>query len=183
LFGYAVTELTVAKCMHRRTSPWPSPTWRAFLHAHLRETVAVDFFLVPTLTFRLLFVFVVLRHDRRELVPVKNLLGLICAILRRVAGARQARLRSGSPRRASAVPRSRRVIPHALRRVVMRMSERGPGDRPRSGRPLVEVMEPTDLRDGHHAPGFGWMHLAWLGAVVVERLVWPRGVVVADVPA
>jgi hypothetical protein len=56
--------------MRRRTSPWPSPTWRAFLHAHLRETVAVDFFLVPTLTFRLLFVFVVLRHDRRELLHV-----------------------------------------------------------------------------------------------------------------
>ena len=70
LLGYAVAELTVAKYMHRRTSPWPSPTWRAFLHAHLRETVAVDFFLVPTLTFRLLFVFVVLRHDRRELLHV-----------------------------------------------------------------------------------------------------------------
>jgi len=61
------------------------------------------------------------------------------------------------------------------------MSERGPGDRPRSGRPLVEVMEPTDLWDGHHAPKLGRMHLAWLGTVVVERLVWPRGVVVADV--
>jgi putative transposase len=36
--------------------------------AHARDIVAVDFFLVPTLTFRLLFVFVVLRHDRRELV-------------------------------------------------------------------------------------------------------------------
>ena len=56
--------------MRRRTSPWPSPTWRAFLHAHLRETVAVDFFLVSTLTFGLLFVFVMLRHDRRELLHV-----------------------------------------------------------------------------------------------------------------
>ncbi len=52
----------------RRTSPRPSPTWRAFLTAHLRDIVAVDFFVVPTLTFRLLFVFVVLRHDRRELL-------------------------------------------------------------------------------------------------------------------
>ena len=42
----------------------------AFLHAHLRETVAVDFFLVSTLTFRLLFVFVMLRHYRRELLHV-----------------------------------------------------------------------------------------------------------------
>ena len=69
LLGYAVAELTVAKYMHR-TSPRPSPTWRAFLAAHARDIVAVDFFLVPTLTFRLLFVFVVLRHDRRELLHV-----------------------------------------------------------------------------------------------------------------
>jgi putative transposase len=67
LLGYDVAELTVAKYMHR-ASPRPSPTWRAFLTAHAREIVAIDFFLVPTLTFRLLFVFVVLRHDRRELL-------------------------------------------------------------------------------------------------------------------
>jgi transposase InsO family protein len=67
LLGYEVAELTVAKYMHR-TSPRPSPTWRVFLTAHARDIVAVDFFLVPTLTFRLLFVFVVLRHDRRELL-------------------------------------------------------------------------------------------------------------------
>ena len=53
LLGYEVAELTVAKYMHR-TSPRPSPTWRAFLAAHARDIVAVDFFLVPTLTFRLL---------------------------------------------------------------------------------------------------------------------------------
>ena len=53
--------------MHR-TSPRPSPTWRAFLTAHARDIVAIDFFVVPTLTVRLLFVFVVLRHDRRELL-------------------------------------------------------------------------------------------------------------------
>jgi putative transposase len=64
-----VAELTVAKYMHR-TSPRPSPTWRVFLTAHARDIVAVDFFLVPTLTFRLLFVFVVLRLDRRELLHV-----------------------------------------------------------------------------------------------------------------
>jgi transposase InsO family protein len=67
LLGHDVAELTVAKYMHR-TSPRPSPTWRAFLAAHVQDIVAVDFFLVPTLTFRLLFVFVVLRHDRRELI-------------------------------------------------------------------------------------------------------------------
>jgi putative transposase len=67
LLGHQVAELTVSKYMHR-TLPRPSPSWRAFLVAHAREIVAADFFLVPTLTFRLLFVLVVLRHDRRELL-------------------------------------------------------------------------------------------------------------------
>lgn len=68
--GYDVAELTVAKYMRRRRSPRPSPTWRSFLEAHLSEIVAIDFFVVPTLTFRLLFGFVVLRHDRRELIHI-----------------------------------------------------------------------------------------------------------------
>jgi len=69
LLGYTVCDLTVGKYMRRR-SPRPSPTWRAFLEAHLGDMVAIDFFIVPTLTFRLLFAFVVLRHDRRQLLHV-----------------------------------------------------------------------------------------------------------------
>src|SRR5499426_4048024 len=65
--GYEVAALTVAKYM-RRPSRHPSPTWRAFLTAHRHEIAAVDFFIVPTLTFRLLFGFVILRHERRELL-------------------------------------------------------------------------------------------------------------------
>jgi transposase InsO family protein len=65
--GYELAELTVAKCM-RRPSPRPSSTWRSFLASHAQDIVAVDFFVVPTLTFRLLFGFLVLRHNRRELV-------------------------------------------------------------------------------------------------------------------
>jgi putative transposase len=64
-----MAELTVAKYMHR-TSPRPSPTWRAFLTAHARDIVAIDFFVVPTITVHLLFVCVVLRHHRRELLHV-----------------------------------------------------------------------------------------------------------------
>ena len=69
LLGYRVAEPAVAKYMDR---PWsrPSPTWRTFLATHARDIVAIDFFLVPTLTFRLLSVFVVLRHHRRELIHV-----------------------------------------------------------------------------------------------------------------
>jgi putative transposase len=67
--GYEVAELTVAKYM-QRPSPRPSSTWRAFLEAHIGEIVAIDFFVVPTLTFQLLFGFLILRHHRRELVHV-----------------------------------------------------------------------------------------------------------------
>jgi putative transposase len=67
--GYEVAALTVAKYM-RRASRHPSPTWRAFLAAHRHDMAAIDFFVVPTLTFRLLFGFVVLRHDLRELLHI-----------------------------------------------------------------------------------------------------------------
>ena len=44
------------------------PDVARFSGAHLRDIVAVDFFVVPTLTFRLLFVFIILRHDPRKLL-------------------------------------------------------------------------------------------------------------------
>jgi len=46
----------------------PSPTWRAFLTNHLKELVSADFFVVPTIGFKVLFVFVVLAHARRRIV-------------------------------------------------------------------------------------------------------------------
>ncbi len=67
LLGYDVSETTVAKYMVRHRKP-PSQTWRAFLDNHLTDIVAIDFFTVPTATFRILFAFVVLRHDRRKVV-------------------------------------------------------------------------------------------------------------------
>src|SRR5207249_2736809 len=69
LLGHEAAGLTVAKYMRRR-SPRPSSTWRTFLEAHIRDVDAVDFFVVPTLTFRLLFGFLIIRHHRRELVHV-----------------------------------------------------------------------------------------------------------------
>ena len=67
LLGYDVSETTVAKYMVRHRKP-PTQTWRAFLENHLTDIVAIDFFTVPTATFRILFAFVVLRHDRRKVV-------------------------------------------------------------------------------------------------------------------
>ncbi len=65
--GIDVCETTIGKYMVRVTKP-PSQTWRTFLNNHLDQTVAVDFFVGPTVTFRLLFVFVVLGHERRRVI-------------------------------------------------------------------------------------------------------------------
>ena len=48
------------------SSPAPSQTWRTFLENHVQQAVAIDFLVVPTVSFRLLFVFVVLGHHRRH---------------------------------------------------------------------------------------------------------------------
>ena len=65
--GIDVGETSVGKYMVRHRKP-PSQTWRTSLENHLQQLVAVDFFVVPTLTFRILFVFVVLAHDRRRIL-------------------------------------------------------------------------------------------------------------------
>src|SRR5438093_3515814 len=65
--GVALSQATVSKYLARHCRP-PSQTWRTFLDNHVRSLVAVDFFTVPTVTFKVLFVFVVLAHDRRRVV-------------------------------------------------------------------------------------------------------------------
>ena len=67
MLGHDVAEATVAKYMVRHRKP-PSQTWRTFLDNHVHDIAACDFFTVPTATFRVLYVFVILRHDRREVV-------------------------------------------------------------------------------------------------------------------
>jgi transposase InsO family protein len=47
-----------------------SPTWKAFLHNHVKDLVSCDFFTVPTATCKVLFVFVILAHERRRIVHV-----------------------------------------------------------------------------------------------------------------
>jgi hypothetical protein len=61
----AVSQATVAKYMVRHRKP-PSQTWPTFLKNHAKDLVSADFFVVPTITFQLLFVFVILDHDRRR---------------------------------------------------------------------------------------------------------------------
>ena len=65
--GFTVSQTTVATSMVRRR-PRPSQTWRTFLTNHAHQLIAADFFVVPTATCRLLFVLVLLAHDRRRIV-------------------------------------------------------------------------------------------------------------------
>ena len=67
--GIDLSQATVARYMRRRTRP-PSPTWRTFLANHAAQIMAADFLVVPTVTYRLLFVLVILAHDRRRIVHV-----------------------------------------------------------------------------------------------------------------
>ncbi len=65
--GIEVAKSTVEK-YKPRGERLPSATWRTFLDQHVKELVAIDFFIVPTATFKVLFVFLVLAHDRRRIV-------------------------------------------------------------------------------------------------------------------
>ena len=67
--GMDVSQASVAKYMMRRDRP-PSQTWRTFLKNHVQQIAAADFFVVPTATCRLLFVLVILAHERRRVVHV-----------------------------------------------------------------------------------------------------------------
>jgi putative transposase len=67
--GLTVSQATVSKYMVRPRRP-PSPAWRTFLKNHTADLIALDFFTVPTATFRVLFVLVMLTHSRRRLVHV-----------------------------------------------------------------------------------------------------------------
>src|SRR5215831_16602715 len=65
--GINISEASVAKYMVRSPKP-PSQTWRTFLNNHFSQLASVDFFTVQTVWFEILFVFIVLAHDRRRVV-------------------------------------------------------------------------------------------------------------------
>ena len=68
--GIEIAQTTVAKYLGRRPGKPPSQTWRTFLTNHVSQLASCDFFTVPTATYRVLFVFVVLLHGRRRVVHV-----------------------------------------------------------------------------------------------------------------
>ena len=67
LLGLDLAESTVAK-YRIRSSTSPSQTWKTFLANHAKQIAAIDFFTVPTLTFRNLYCFIILLHDRRQVI-------------------------------------------------------------------------------------------------------------------
>jgi hypothetical protein len=69
LLGHDVATATVSKYLPMGCRS-PSPTWRTFLRNHIGSLASVDFCVVPTVTFRVLYVFVVLCHERRRVVHV-----------------------------------------------------------------------------------------------------------------
>src|SRR5712672_2482811 len=65
--GFSVTQSTVATYMVKRRGP-PCQGWRTFLRNHAPAIAAMDFFVVPTIGFKLLYAFMIVRLDRRDLV-------------------------------------------------------------------------------------------------------------------
>jgi len=62
-----VAKSTVEKYRVHARKP-PSPTWKTFLKNHVQDLVALDFFIVPTVTHKVLFVLLILAHERRRLI-------------------------------------------------------------------------------------------------------------------
>ena len=65
--GFSISQAAVSKYMARYPSP-PSQSWRTFLTNHADCLASIDFFVVPTATFHLLFGFIVLHHERRQIM-------------------------------------------------------------------------------------------------------------------
>jgi putative transposase len=65
--GIDISESSVSKYMVRCRKP-PSQTWHTFLENHAKQLVSIDFFTVPTIRFQVLYVFLVLAHQRRRIL-------------------------------------------------------------------------------------------------------------------
>jgi putative transposase len=65
--GINVAKSTLDKYRVRSGKP-PSPTWKTFLKNHLNDLVSIDFLIVPTIRFKLLYVLIVLAHSRRKVL-------------------------------------------------------------------------------------------------------------------
>jgi putative transposase len=67
MLGIRISERTVSRILRTLRRP-PSQTWKTFLHNHIGQLVSIDFFTVPTVNMKVLFVFLVLEHSRRQVL-------------------------------------------------------------------------------------------------------------------
>jgi putative transposase len=67
MLGIRISERTVSRILRTLRRP-PSQTWKTFLHNHIGQLVSIDFFTVPTINMKVLFVFLVLEHSRRQVL-------------------------------------------------------------------------------------------------------------------
>jgi hypothetical protein len=67
MLGIAISERTVSRILRGLRRP-PTQTWKTLLHNHRGQLVSIDFFTVPTITMKVLFVFIVLEHRRRQVL-------------------------------------------------------------------------------------------------------------------
>ena len=65
--GFEISERTVSRLMPKKDKK-PSQTWKTFLRNHIGQLVSIDFFTVATIQLRVLYVFVILQHDRRRVL-------------------------------------------------------------------------------------------------------------------
>ena len=67
MLGIDISERTVSRIVRRFRRP-PNQTWKTFLHNHVGQMVSIDYFTAPTITMKVLFVLIVLEHDRRKVL-------------------------------------------------------------------------------------------------------------------
>jgi len=71
MLGFDLSERTISRWMRRASrDPEPTKRWLAFLRNHREVIAAMDFFTVPTITFRVLYCFFVISHERRRILHV-----------------------------------------------------------------------------------------------------------------
>jgi len=71
MLGFDVSERTISRWMRRAPrDPEPAKRWLAFLRNHREAIAAMDFFTVPSISFRLLYCFFVISHDRRQILHI-----------------------------------------------------------------------------------------------------------------
>jgi putative transposase len=68
--GYNITKRTVANYLKRIPHSRPTPGWRTFLQNHMHDAAAIDMFVVISMSFKILFAFIVLGLDRRKILHV-----------------------------------------------------------------------------------------------------------------